>query len=317
MRNSIALAASLALAAALLLAACAGGTSQLTPPGARAGARTPAAAAGYTVSGFTYRAMRLRTASGRGVQPVGKIVYPADLTDSGGPIMQTAAAYNIYVNCPAKNESCWGDPEGFQKRLTGSSFAALLTQYTHSPATAYTFAGSTAVKYATFTGIYYDDDLFTILHSAIAKGKLPTGFSNLYHIFLPKGAWTCFDVSRSCYSPGQNATFDFCAYHAYVRFSDVGLVVYSVEPYQDVKGCASRASAGATALTNSTVSTLGHETFESISDPGQKYAWFNFTFDDEVADLCESYEWTIRVGGTAYSIQPMYSNKYHACAAGP
>lgn len=210
-----------------------------------------------------------------------------------------------------------GRSRGVPKNLTGSSFAKLLTQYTQSPASAYTLAGSSAVTYKTFTGVYFDNDLFTILHSAIAGGKLPTGFSHLYHIFLPKGSWTCFDGTRSCYSPGRNSTFDFCAYHAYVRFSDIGLVVYSVEPYQKVSGCASKASAGASALTNSTASTLGHETFESITDPGQKFAWFNFTFDEEVADLCETYEWNVTLGGTKYSIQPMYSNKYHACADGP
>jgi hypothetical protein len=306
---------SIALTAMLALAGCIGASQSLPPSNPSSGA--PATAhLGYTVSEFTYHVMPLRTqAPHPGANT--RILYPADLTDSGGPIMKTAAAYNLYVNCPAANESCWGDPEGFQKSLTGSSFAKLLTQYTRSPASSYTLAGSSAVTYKTFTGVYFDNDLFTILHSAIAGGKLPTGFSHLYHIFLPKGAWTCFDGTRSCYSPGRNGTFAFCAYHAYVRFSDIGLVVYSVEPYQNVSGCASKASAGASALTNSTASTLGHETFESITDPGQKFAWFNFTFDEEVADLCETYEWNITVGGTKYSIQPMYSNKYHACADGP
>jgi hypothetical protein len=303
-----------ALAATLALAACAAPQAAPTPAAPVLG--PPAARSGYTVSDFTYHRMPLRTQARRRA-PDTRILYPADLTDSGGPIMKTADSYNLYVNCKAGDESCWGDPEGFQKRLTGSSFAKLLTQYTQSPATAYTFAGSDAVRYKTFTDVFYDNDLFAVLHDAIAARKLPTGFAHLYNIFLPEGAWTCFDVSRSCYSPGQNGTFDFCAYHAYVKFSDIGLVVYSVEPYQNVSGCASKASAGASALTNSTVSTLGHETFESITDPGQKYAWFNFTFDEEVADLCETYEWNMNVGGTKYSIQPMYSNKYHACADGP
>lgn len=305
----------IALTMTLALAGCMGASQSLPPSNPTSGA--PATVhMDYTVSEFTYHAMRLRT---QGPRPWAdtRILYPADLTDSGGPIMKTAGAYNLYVNCPAANQSCWGDPEGFQKRLAGSSFAKLLTQYTQSPASVYTLAGSAAVTYKTFTGVYFDNDLFTILHSAIAGGKLPTGFAHLYHIFLPKGAWTCFDGTRSCYSPGRSSTFDFCAYHAYVRFSDLGLVVYSVEPYQNVSGCASKASAGASALTNSTVSTLGHETFESITDPGQKFAWFNFTFDDEIADLCETYEWNVTVGGTKYSIQPMYSNKYHACADGP
>ena len=309
MKRSIGLVATLALAGCI-------GASQSLPLSAPSSSAPAAAHLGYTVSEFTYHVMRLRTQAPRAVADT-RILYPADLTDSGGPIMKTAGAYNLYVNCPAANESCWGDPEGFQKNLAGSSFAKLLTQYTQSPASAYTLAGSSAVAYKTFTGVYFDNDLFTILHSAIAGGKLPTGFSHLYHIFLPKGSWTCFDGTRSCYSPGRNSTFDFCAYHAYVRFSDIGLVVYSVEPYQNVSGCASKASAGASALTNSTASTLGHETFESITDPGQKFAWFNFTFDEEVADLCETYEWNVTLGGTKYSIQPMYSNKYHACADGP
>lgn len=257
----------IAFAATLALAGCMG-ASQIVTPANPSSSVPMTTRAGYAVSQFTYHVMRLRTQAPRPVADT-RILYPADLTDSGGPIMKTADAYNLYVNCPAGNETCWGDPEGFQKKLTGSSFAQLLTQYTQSPASAYTFAGSAAIRYKTFTGIYFDNDLFTILHSAITSAKLPTGFSHLYHIFLPKGAWTCFDGTSSCYSPGRNGTFDFCAYHAFVRFSDIGLVVYSVEPYQNVSGCASKASPGASALTNSTASTLGHETFESITDPGR------------------------------------------------
>ena len=94
-------------------------------------------------------------------------------------------------------------------------------------------------------------------------------------------------------------------------------MIVSIEPYQMVSFCASRASRGASALTNSTVSTLGHETFESITDPGPRLASYNFTYNSEVADLCETYQWKTGIGGTQYSIQPMYSNTYHACAAGP
>src|SRR5579864_5938069 len=116
----------IALAATLALAGCMGSGQNPTPSGPVSAG--PMARSGFTVSDFTYHRMPLRTRAPR-LAPDTRILYPADLTDSGGPIMKNAGAYNLYVNCPAGNESCWGDPEGFQKRLAGSSFAKLLTQY--------------------------------------------------------------------------------------------------------------------------------------------------------------------------------------------
>jgi hypothetical protein len=244
--------------------------------------------------------------------------YPADLVRKKGPIMAAEASFNIYVNCAGGGESCWGDPEGFQKNLTGSTFAALLKQYTSSPPTGFTFGGSFSVKYHSYTKLFYRNDLLTVLHAALVKNAKKAGYSNLYHIFLPKGTDTCFDRTRSCYSPNHPHTNKFCAYHESVAFDDVSQhVIVTIEPYQDVGFCASRESSGASALTNSTASTLAHETFESITDPGPTLAWFNFNFDDEVADLCEKYQWKVAVSGTVYSVQPMYSNAYHACADGP
>ncbi|HEY1883440.1 MAG TPA: hypothetical protein VGG51_10420 [Candidatus Cybelea sp.] len=247
-----------------------------------------------------------------------KIQYPGDLIRKKGPIMTTAASFNIYVNCKAGGQSCWGDVEDFEKNLTGSRFTALLKQYTGSSPRGYTFGGSFSVKYRTFTKLLYSNDLMAVLHAALIRNGRLAGYKNLYHIFLPAGYDTCFDRSRSCYSPDHPRDFDFCAYHEIVKFEDVRQnVVVSVEPYQKISFCASRSSPGASALTNSTASTLGHEIFESITDPGPAFAWFNFIYDDEMADLCEALQWKIEVGPTRYSIQPMYSNKYHACADGP
>jgi hypothetical protein len=244
--------------------------------------------------------------------------YPADLVRRKGPVMKTAASYNIYVNCKAGDESCWGDPEGFEKSLTGSSFAGLLTQYTHTAPDGYTFGGAFSLKYKTYTKLLYQNDLLAIVHAALMQNGKKAGYTSMYHVFLPKGTDTCFDRTRSCYSPDHRNTFNFCAYHESVSFKDVhDVVIVSIEPYQKISFCASRASSGAGALTNSTASTLGHEMFESITDPGPAFAWFNFTFFSEVADLCETFQWKIPLNGVTYSIQPMYSNAYHACADGP
>lgn len=266
-----------------------------------------------------YRIMHLRTMR-QDIHAIGdtKIQYPADLVRKPGPIMKTAAAFNIYVNCPSHGESCWGDPEGFQKNLTGSKFAALLTQYTESSPSGFTLGGTFTVKYRTYTKLFYQNDLLAVLHAALVKNGKKAGYTNMYHIFLPKGTDTCFDRTLQCYSPDHPGTNFFCAYHESVAFTDVKeTVIASVEPYQKVGFCASRASKGASALTNSTASTLVHETFESITDPGPPFAWFNFTFGSEIGDLCQTYQWKILIGSKIYSVQPMYSDHYHACAASP
>jgi hypothetical protein len=268
---------------------------------------------------LSYHIMPLRDPGAMGrLRGDRKIVYPADLARHMGPIMKTAASFNVYVNCAGGGESCWGDPEGFQRNLTTSRFVELLRQYTGARPGAYTLGGAFSVKYHTYTRLLYQNDLLTILHAALVKNGKKAGDSNMYHIFLIKGTDTCFDRTRSCYSPDHPATNFFCAYHESVAFKDVPEpVIVSIEPYQKVGFCASRASPGASALTNSTASTLAHETFEAITDPGPALAWFNLTFSSEVGDLCQTYQWKIDVSGTVYSLQPMYSNRYHGCAAAP
>jgi len=310
----------------LLLAACAGPTPSLLPQPTTATAAEQAitVAASDVESARSARILSYHFMLPRNQGPSSRIrgnrrlKYPADLVRKGGPIMKTAASFNIYVNCKTGGESCWGDPEGFQRNLTGSRFAELLKQYTNSPPDGFTFGGAFPVKYHTYTKLFYSNDLLAVLHAALVKNGMRAGYSNMYHIYLPKGTDTCFDRSRACYSPDHPKTNDFCAYHESVAFKDVAdPVIASIEPYQKVGFCASRASSGASALTNSTASTLAHETFEAITDPGPAFAWFNFTFNSEVADLCQTFQWKIGVSGTVYSLQPMYSNTYHACAGGP
>ncbi len=275
-------------------------------------------ASAQTARILSYHLMLLRTEQRRAGAEERRLKYPADLVRKNGPIMKTASSFNVYVNCKSGGENCWGDPEGFEKNLTGSRFAALLRQYTDSNPNGYAFGGAFTVKYRTYTNLLYQNDLLAIVHAALTRNGKQAGYSTVYHVFLPQGTDTCFDRSRSCYSPDHPRTFNFCAYHESVAFKDIPKnVIVSIEPFQDVGFCASRASSGASALTNSTASTLAHETFESITDPGPAFAWFNFTFYDEVADLCQTFQWKIPVGGTVYSLQPMYSNAYHACAAGP
>ena len=309
------------IAFVVALAACSSGNGGFAPA-AGGGPPAPAfeaarasAQSGSTVRDFSYHIMPLRTQR-KSVADAGGLQYPDDLTNYGGRVMTSEITHNIYVNCPAKSQSCWGAPEGFQTALAGSSFAGLLQQYTGTGPGSFTFGDSTAVTFPLNPGTaLYENDLFQILHQVVSATK-KVGFGHLYHIFLPKGTDTCFDFSAQCYSPDYARTMAFCAYHGAVRFSDVGTVIYSIEPYQDIPGCKTAKSSGASELTNSTISTLAHETFESITDPGFKLAWYNFQ-GGEIGDECEFFVSRVKVGGKVYNSQPMYSNAYHACATKP
>ncbi|MBV8148730.1 MAG: hypothetical protein JO092_06545 [Candidatus Eremiobacteraeota bacterium] len=298
----------------VLVAACSGSNAGFAP--AATSATQQSVHAGYRILDFTYHVMPLRTSARPAVASARKIIYPDDLTNLGGPIMSSEAAHNIYVNCPARNQSCWGAPEAFQTKLTGSSFAALLRQYTKSGPNSLTFADSTAVTYKVYPGTaLYENDLFAIIHQ-VASSTRKTGYANLYHVFLTKGTSTCIDFTTSCYSPGNASTSGFCAYHGSVKYSDIGTVIYTVEPYQNIRGCLTKKSSGASQLTNSTISTLAHETFESVTDPGPRLAWINFV-GGEIGDECEFFVVSVTLAGTVYNTQPMYSNKYHGCTASP
>jgi hypothetical protein len=161
---------------------------------------------------------------------------------------------------------------------------------------------------------------------AVAK-VTGTGYGHIYHIFLPKGVDTCFDLSNVCYSPDNPSSFFFCAYHGSVTFSDIGHVVYTVEPFQNVGGCRVSTPAPNGQLADSTNSVLSHELFEAITDPDLN-AWFNQTSLDlagfEIGDECQplsnstgALDPTFLINGKKYEVQTEYSNHYHACAVVP
>ena len=249
-----------------------------------------------------------------------KVFHPADLHYYGGPLMKKAIEHDIYVNCPAQDQTCWGAPEAFFKNLTSSTLVGLLTQYTKAKAKAYVPGTNQPVAYQNLSSYYYDNDLFTILHT-VAKGA-NTRYVDEYHIFLPQGANTCFDGTNICYSPKVPSTFAFCAYHGSVLFKDIGIVTFSVEPFQNVPGCKyPNLPSGMDPLTNATDSTLAHETFESITDPNpntfKTLGWYNIPYNGEIGDLCDAFPTTQKIGALKLFIQTMYSNKYHGCADGP
>jgi hypothetical protein len=251
--------------------------------------------------------------------------YPADLSHPfGGPVVKSAESHPLYVDCAA---TCWGNPAKFLTNLGKSEFIHVADQYVGSTAdNRYTVGTTGIISYPIFTELS-DNDVLQIVHTAASV--LGTGYDHIYHVFLPQGVDLCFVGTTECYSPDNPSTFVFCAYHSSVTFSDIGHVLFTAEPYQNVPGCAMLQPSPNGGLVDSTSSVLGHETFETITDPDPPTGWIavnsNGVFGEEIGDLCPGVDLTgpffkdpiSVINGKKYEIQPMYSNKYHACSFAP
>ena len=244
--------------------------------------------------------------------------YPADLSNPAhGKVIASAQSNNLYVNCAS---SCWGDPATFLGHLAASTFIHVADAYVGATANSrYTVGTSGSLPYR--SGRLTDLDILQIVHTGARTHG--SGYDHVYHVFLPKGVDVCFAGTQTCYSPDNRATFVFCAYHGSVDFQDIGHVVYTVEPFQNVKGCAVAQPSPNGALVDSTSSTLSHELIEAITDPdGTAWVARGSLIEDgaEIGDICETPTGqfgVVSLSGKSYKIQPEYSNKYHACTDAP
>ncbi len=257
--------------------------------------------------------------------------YPSDLVYFGGAVVKSLQSHDIFVNC-TDVAVCWGHPGMFLSDLGKSNFIHVLDQYVRSTANdRYTLGTSLFTSYSLFAGenVISLNALLGIVHAAVRTlGPSFNGYGHIYHVFLPKGVDTCFDLSTTCYSPDNPSTFVFCAYHGSVTYSDIGHVLLSVEPYQNVAGCQAAPPNPNSLLVDSTNSVLSHELSESITDPDSA-SWISFSSLDtagfEIGDLCQPLVNkaaqfllpTLTLNGHKYELQLEYSNRYHACAPGP
>jgi len=253
--------------------------------------------------------------------------YPTDLTYHGGAVVTSMVSHPIFLDASgALPLSTWGDPVTFLHDLGRSNFIHLVDEFVG--ATRNNRYTVTAPVGSTVPGgsLLVDADVVALVH-AVAASTGETGYGHQYHVFLAPGVDECFDTTyKTCYSPDKPASFVFCAYHGSVDFPDIGHVLYSVEPYQNVPGCQVLPGTPNGLLVDSTNSVLSHEVFETITDPDGD-AWWNSTsnslYGAENGDTCsfvfgDATEagfnpslWT--VGGKTYATQPELSNRLHRC----
>jgi hypothetical protein len=251
--------------------------------------------------------------------------YPADLVNHGGPVVTTAEQNPIYFDCPAGPTACWGNPATFLTRLNNSAFIHITDQYVGTTANSrYPVGPSVKINQTLQTNVLYLNDILTIVHAAATKLSTPDGYGNILHLFLPQGVDTCFDLTTICYSPDNPSSFRFCAYHGSVVFNDIGHILFTVEPYQNVPGCQVASPSPNGLLVDSTASILSHELIETITDPDLNAWWSDISLieqGEEIGDICEPVgngagqflDPKFVVGGKYYKIQLEYSNKFHGC----
>jgi hypothetical protein len=248
--------------------------------------------------------------------------YPGDLTDYfGGPTVFRAQSHNLYVDC---GKSCFGNPSGFQNDLYDSNFIHVVDQYVGSSQNDRYKVGFGGTILYPISGTLGDLDLIEIVYAgATAKGPFNTGYKHIYNVYLPQGVDFCSDAVGGCYSPDNDATWVFCAFHGSIDFSDIGHVLFTFIPYQNVAGCSVTGATPNGVLADSTDSTLSHETFETITDPDGT-AWWNFNdlvlFGEEIGDECVNsfgIASVVKLSGQQYAVQSEYSNSSHACTYSP
>jgi len=194
-------------------------------------------------------------------------------------VVDSAEFHAVYLlpNGHCHIADCWGDPERIsaglrEKRLYSSGrpvcrIAVFQPIFRRIPRKGH---------YTPPTAPLTDSDIESVVY-LVASATGATGYGHIYHVFLPPGQDECFDSTDSeCYSPDHPTSFFFCGYHSSVDFSDIGHVLYTVEPYQDVPGCQVKPGTPNGQLVDSTDNVLNHESFRTISDPDGT-AWWNTT----------------------------------------
>jgi hypothetical protein len=259
----------------------------------------------------------------------GKSRFPGDISYQGGRVVTSAQSHAVYllnggVNC--MTPACWGNPEQFLQDLSGSDFIRMADQYTGVKSDNNFTVGAAAAFNIPLPHKLTDLNMLALVH-AVASQTHQTGYNHIYHVFIPPGTDECFDSSfTTCYSPDSPSTFFFCAYHSSVDFSDIGHVLYTVEPFQSIPGCNVAPGSPNGQLVDSQASVLSHELFETITDPDGDGWWNTATndlFGDEVADECSFIIFTpvgvffdppaFKVGKNQYAVQMEYNNFTHAC----
>lgn len=258
---------------------------------------------------------------------------PFDVLYYGGAVIGGALQHPLlvntnYSNCqvtPSSTTTCWGKPGLTASDLSASEYVRnVLAQYTNlAQPNRYPRGDQGFINFNVLSPrpgvrnpVIGESDILLIVYNAAVQ--LGFGYGHIYHVFLPPNVDTCIDLQAACYSPDSSASFVFCGYHSSVLVGGQRMI-YTVEPYQDVRGCGFtggvNTDGGGDDLVDSTANTLTHELFETITDPDPGNGWLS-PAGNEIGDACVGYFTTVNLNGTPYTVQSMWSDGSHLCTNG-
>jgi len=258
------------------------------------------------------------------------VTYPADLSFLGGTVVRNAVHHAIYMLpngvCPVA--SCWGNPEGFLSDLSISTHIHITDQYVGTTDNNRYPVGQRAFvsfepprNFSKGSKPFTEADMQAVVHKVASQLGL-SGYGQIYHVFLPQGTDVCFTTSYTpCYSPDNLPAWFFCAWHGSTDFADIGHVLYTVEPYQNIQYCNVAPGPNGT-ITDPDVSQAASGWFQKLNVQ---------IFGNEIADECQTLYWpngfftspeyfgtdTFSVEGRTYAVQTEYNNARHACTMAP
>jgi hypothetical protein len=156
----------------------------------------------------------------------------------------------------------------------------------------------------------------------VSHYHLPGGSNTIYFLLTPDGIGSCQDsTSTSCALGGPSS--GYCGYHS----STSSGLLYAVVPYNAVPGhCLSGEPQPNSNSADPTLSTIGHEQVETVTDPYGN-GWSSPT-GNEIADACLSAygpaiggsgsgAWNQVIGGHHYWLQEAFSRLADRCEQRP
>lgn len=224
----------------------------------------------------------------------------------GGNILSNVKLYHIYWSSDVGPVTTLDD---FGKSLVGSTYVTSLSEYS---------TGNYNIGAGTWLGSHQLNSVQTNLSAAIVSaeldnligaGTIPAPDSNtLYQIFIASNStvfWESDKATDYTCGPGPDG---FCGIHKSWKPATGTLN----EAYYAINAdCAS--GCGNTTFTSFT-STAAHELVEAITDPGAATtAGWTDPVGGEIADVCESVDYTSNVDGKQWVVTQWWSNKAVAC----
>ena len=254
---------------------------------------------------------------------------PAKVLYYGGPVLSHPQVYFVLWGDKVSATTKAGMPD-FYSSVLNSNYMDWLKVYNttnissqsgHSPSNQTINRGSfiqtIQISPSILTGKLDNEQIHAELEKQIAAGVLPAPTADtLYMIHFPPKLTITFTFEGTTATSCQQ----FCAFHDGFTTKAGVPIVYGVMPDLDSIACSMGCGSGA--MNRMTV-VSSHELTEAITDPfptpGTKPAFpqaWNTVDGNEVGDLCQSTQGTLKGKSKTYAVQQEWDNTANACTTG-